>query len=123
MKNEFWNQHYFGNPMQDWIMALVVLAGCILAVVLLKKLVMRRLAKWSKATSSSIDDFLVSLVESSGIPLLYVAAFYFSLNMLRLSPQVDKIVHVAFLLAATFFSLRIITALQFGVLERRVFYR
>src|SRR5690606_39211230 len=110
MKQDIWNKTFLANTTQTWLTAFAVLAACIFAIIILKRLVIIRLKKWSENTTTSADDFLISIVESSGIPLLYIAAIYFSLGMLRLSVQVQKIVHVAFLLAATFFVLRIITA-------------
>ncbi len=102
---------FLGNTTLAWITAIVMLLGGFLAIQIFKKIIIYQLKKLSGRTATSIDDFLVTTIEKSVVPLFYVAAFYFSLNALTFPAAVGRAIHVAFLFAFTFFLLGIITAI------------
>ena len=106
----FFTRTFFGNSIQEWLIASVVLAFIIVLIKVFKRIVLSYLRKWSLKTETSLDDFFLETVEKSVIPLLYLGAFHVSLNTLTVTPKVESIVHVASLIYITFFILRIITA-------------
>ncbi len=67
----------------------VFLAG-IIGVKIFKKVFLIRLKKWVKGSSSTLDDFLVGIIEKAGVPLLYFGTFYVSMKLLVLEPGLDK---------------------------------
>lgn len=109
--NEILNRTFLGNTTQNWITFSITLIVCLVGISIFKRIVVYHLTKWSEKTSTTIDDFLVSTVEKSAVPLFYIASFYFSLNSLILNAKVARFIHVAFLFALTFFLLGIITAI------------
>ena len=107
-----WTNVYFGNTVQDWVTAAAILVVSLLAIYIFKGVVMSRLKRWAERTTTGFDDFVLTLVERSVVPLAYLAAVYFSLDMLEISKTVNKLIHVAYLFAITFFVIRIVIFLS-----------
>lgn len=101
---------YLGNSVQSWVTAIVALMVAMTAIYFIKRLLIVRLKAWSARTSTGLDDFIVSVTERSVVPLMYLAAVYFSIRTLTISATADKVVHIAYLFAFTFFVLRILSA-------------
>lgn len=108
--DSFWYDIYFGNTVKDWAIALgiVIIAFTILRVI--RKVVLIRLTKWAAKTETSIDNLIVSCIEHSVIPLMYIlilyAAAYYLIDSAKLMHTITKI----FWVVVMFFVLRIITA-------------
>ncbi len=116
--NTFWNTVYFGNTLIDWLTAIAIIIGGFILIRLIKSFALVLLKKWSQNTSNSFDDFLVSLVEKSLIPILYVIAIYTGIHWLKLSPKTTSIFSTMLLMVFTFFILKSITAaLQYSILS------
>lgn len=108
--NDLLDRIYFGNTVLVWSTSLLVLIVSYFLILIFKRVIIQRLKGWSAKTANTIDDFLIKIIEKSIVPLLYLTAVYFSLNMLQFPASIHKVFHVAFLLAFTFFVLGIITA-------------
>lgn len=65
---------------------------------------------WSKKTATTIDDFLLLLMEKKLIPLLYFVVLYISVRSLTLIPSVNKFINVAVAVILAFFGIRLIIA-------------
>ncbi|RYE59118.1 MAG: mechanosensitive ion channel family protein [Sphingobacteriales bacterium] len=103
-------QTFLGNSFYDWLMTLAVIIGCLVLMKVFKLVILKRIKKWSLATKTSWDDFIISMIENSVMPLLYVSAFYVAISMLSFSGKVEKIMHAAYMIAVTFYILTMISA-------------
>jgi small-conductance mechanosensitive channel len=108
--NEFWNYAILGNYIQDWLIAFAIIAVIIVALRLLQRIFINRLKLWSAKTKTTIDDFIISAVASSVMPLLYVWAFYIGIHHLDFPDKAEAIIRAAMMVVATFFTLRIISS-------------
>lgn len=109
--NEILKDIYFGNTVETWIKAFAILLISLVIIRIFKRVVLYRLKKWAAKTATTIDDFIIAIIEKSVVPLLYVVSFYFAVKTLTVSLTVTKVFNVAFLFVTTFFILGIITAL------------
>lgn len=75
-----------------------------------RRIVMSQLHNWSSKTTSTIDDFIIIILERSVLPLLYIGSVYMALSYLNFPPKFTRIINVAILFIATFYILRIVTA-------------
>ncbi len=107
---DFWSTTFLANTTQAWITAIMMLLTGFLGIWIFKRIIIYQLKKLSGRTESTIDDFLVTIIEKSVVPLCYVAAFYFSLNALIFPAAINRAIHAIFLFAFTFFLLGIVTA-------------
>lgn len=107
---EIWNSSFLGNTTLAWLTCLGILVASFIGILIFKKIILIRLKKWSAGTVTNFDDFLIITVQKSVIPLFYLAAIYFAIKILVLPAALNKVLYVAFLFAATYFLLQIISA-------------
>lgn len=107
--NNFWNNIIWGNPVKDWLIVLAIIVIAIVTLRLLQSFIINRITQLTAKTKTTIDDFIVATVQKSVMPLLYVLAFYFGLQYLKLPAKAASIAHVAVMVVITFFVIRIIT--------------
>ncbi|HEY5967238.1 MAG TPA: mechanosensitive ion channel family protein [Chitinophagaceae bacterium] len=108
--NLFWEKIFLGNTTKDWAIAISIIAGSILLLRLVKKIVLTQLKKWSQRTNATIDDFLVLSIERSVLPFFYILMIYSGLSYLSLGEKTQNILRIAILVAGTFFAIRLITS-------------
>ena len=109
--DNFQSAPFLGNTTLAWLTAILILVAGIIALSVLKRFILRKLVQLSGRTTTSLDDFIITLIDKSVLPALYIAVFYLSTRSLIIAPPVEKILHVAYLFVITFFVLRIVTSL------------
>jgi small-conductance mechanosensitive channel len=113
------NRYFYGNSVLDYL----ILAGTLLvgfaAIGILRALFVPRLLRWSERTNSSLDDFLIKLLQQTAVPLLYYGVFYAGVRSLNLHPVLGRIVDVAGALLMTFVGVRAITAAIVYLIRKR----
>jgi small-conductance mechanosensitive channel len=108
--NELLNQVYLNNTVQDWLIAIAIIAGAYIVLRVIKNVVIGQLIKWSSRTNTSFDDFMIRMIEKSVIPFFYFLAVYVGISYLEVSTRVSNILHVAILVVGTFFAIRLVTS-------------
>jgi small-conductance mechanosensitive channel len=102
---------WFGNTLQNYLIALAVFVGGILFIRMVRKATVRYLRKWAEKTQGSLDDFLVSVLENNLLPILNLGFLYLAMRYLNLSEKVDHILDVLYGIVITWFAVRIILRL------------
>ena len=74
--NTFWEKIFLGNSIIDWAIAISIIIGSIILLRLIKTIVFSQFKKWSKKTNTTIDDFLLLVMERSILPFFYLLAVY-----------------------------------------------
>ncbi len=115
----FLGQVYFGNTVRDYFIALAIFAGGLAALRLLKMIAFNRLEQWARMTVSGLDELLVTLLNKTIIPLLYLAAFYFAMTHLVMAPALAKAVKGFCVIILTFQIVRLITGSVFMVVKQK----
>lgn len=81
---------------------------------------MWRLKKWSEKTKTTLDDFVVRIIERAVFPLLSFGAFYISITTLNLTDKLHKLLHGASAVVITFFVLRLVIAVIKYAIESKM---
>lgn len=116
--NEVLQQHFLGNSVQSWIIALLMFLGGVIVIRLFRKILLSALKKWADNTEGRFDDFIVAETHRSIIPLLYYGAFYAAFSYLTISARAERVLHVVSLLYLTFFAVRLLsTVLRFMLMQ------
>ena len=118
MMDNLFQTSFLGNSIQDYLIFIAIFAAGILTVRILKGISLHRLKAWAESTTTTIDDFLLLILEKKLIPMFYFGAFYLSFNSLTLTASARKIVDVAGIIVLTYFGLRLILELINYSLER-----
>ena len=109
--DNFFKHIILGNPVQQWLISFAIIAGCIIFAKLLKRVVIIRIRKAAEKTRSTLDDFIVSVLQRSAMPYLVILSVYLGLNYLWLDPRIERVLHVAILFVSVFYITRTITDL------------
>lgn len=111
----------FGNSLLKYTLVLAAILAGLLAVKIVQSIVVNRLKAWSGRTATTIDDFMVGVLEKTGVPLLSFAVFYLALRSLALNPAVHKALAALGAVLLTFYGVRfLLQLLDYGVTEHWV---
>lgn len=116
--SDFLNEVYFGNPLHDWLIALLVVVA---SPVLAKAgywLFANVLEKLTSRTLTELDDILVSALEKPLMRLLLVLAVWLGVSFLKLPPRVDAVIGSMVDLSITLLTAWFLARLLDGVIER-----
>lgn len=108
--NGFWTYTILNNTVSDWLLMLLIFTIAVIVLRLTRSIVVRKLIAYSQKTQTTFDDFLISVLRSSVMPLLYIMALYSSLQYLELPQKWRSVERVAIMVVATFFALKVINA-------------
>lgn len=109
MLNSIIDKIFFGNSVAQYLIAVATFFALNLAIKIFKRICLKHLNLWAKKTSTSIDDFIVSLIEKIALPASYFGAFYLAVNVLNLNSFFNKIIDVVGIAVITLFSARFLT--------------
>lgn len=112
MKNiPFLKTVFWGNSVANYITSLLIFLGCIIFLNIFRKIILKKLKRWAEKTTTTLDDFIVALIQKIMLPLGYLGAFYLSINMLEIAEVIKRLINIATLGVITVFSCRLITSL------------
>ncbi len=111
MLSDILQSSYFQNQVQDYLFFLAASVLGIIVIQVLKIVIARRLKVWAEKTSTSIDDFMVRIIEKQLVPLLYFGAVYLAVHTLVLTSAAIKYIAISGIVILTYFGLRLLIAL------------
>jgi len=106
----FLQQTFLHNRILDYLICLSVFLIGIIVIQIFKRFLLKRLKEWAKRTATTIDDFLIRMIEKELLPLFYFGAFYVSIQVLTLNPALEKGINVLGLILLTIFGVRFLLA-------------
>lgn len=107
----FLQQTFLHNRILDYLICLSVFLIGIIVIQIFKRFLLKRLRKWAKRTATTVDDFLIRMIEKELLPLFYFGAFYVSIQGLTLNPALEKGINVLGLILLTIFGVRFLLAI------------
>ena len=81
---------YLGNRVADYLIFVGLFLAAFAAIKIFQHFILRHLRRWAKKTATTIDDFLLNIIQGLVLPLAYFGAFYLSVNTLSLHPLLKK---------------------------------
>jgi len=102
---------FLGNRVGDYFLFIFLFLAGISFIKVFQHFVLKGLNKWAKSTKTSLDDFLIELVQRIVLPLAYFGAFYLSVNTLILNLLLKRIIDIIGIALLTLFTARMATAL------------
>jgi len=106
---ELLDRVYYGNTIQDFLIAIGISIVGILIVRLFRKSVLNKLKKWAESTETNLDDYIVNAVERFGLPVLNFVSFYIGISYLKLNEFGEKALHAATVVIFSFYVIRLMT--------------
>ena len=109
--DKFLQSEYLNNQVIDYVIAVGIIFGGILAIAVLKTFILGRLKQWTRKTATILDDKLIRIFEGTLIPVLYVGTFYLGISNLTLHPILKETVNVLGVIIATILGIRFLISL------------
>jgi len=100
------NQMVFGNTIFRYMVTAFIFAICMLAIKLIARNLIRHLKKLAERTTSTFDDFLVNLLETIALPLLYLLAVYLAVKSLVFPEFWERVFNYVILGVIVFFAVK-----------------
>lgn len=107
---EFFDRIYYDNTIQSYLTVAGMILGGMIIIRLFRKSILFRLKKWATTTETNFDDYVVSAVERFVLPMLNVGVMYSAVKYLNLSESAATILRNAFVVAFTFYLIRLTTS-------------
>jgi len=104
-------QTFLGNRILDYLISALLLLTGFGVIKIFQRFILKRLKVWAEKTATTLDDFLVKIIQSVLLPLAFFGAFYLSVTTLNLNPLLKRIIDIAGMAILTLFTARLATAL------------
>lgn len=105
---KFLSQVFFGNSILRYLVTVFLLVIGMLSIKLIVSKIVQRIKKLAEKTVTTFDDFLVSLIETIVLPLLYFVVVYFALKSLVFPEFIEKAFNYTILGILVFFAVKIL---------------
>ncbi len=109
MVQEFLKRSFFGNTLQGYLVCIALFLGGCFALKIFQHMILRRLKKLAEKTATTLDDFLIGIIQRIFLPLGYFGVFYLSVQILKLGPLLTKAINIIGTAILTFFTARFIS--------------
>ncbi len=111
---------FWGNSIADYLISVVFLLLGFLVLRGIKNYVIGRLKKIASKTESNIDDVVLQVIEKFGIPIFRFLILYWAIELLEISPKVDKWLNIGYGIVILYFAVSFILSLVRRLLEAQV---
>lgn len=112
---EYLYQDFYGNKIQEWLVAFGILIGSIIVAKLLYWVIGKYVKKATAKTKTGLDDLLVDQLEEPVVYGIGILGFYFAFNHLSFGENVDNffthVFTVTFILNVTWLLVRTLDSL------------
>ncbi|MCB1195954.1 hypothetical protein KDK77_07195, partial [bacterium] len=109
MEVPFFEQIICGNEVTDYFLSVSTFLFLLIVLISFKKYALPKLQTFAKSTRTTVDNFLVKLLEKIGFPLYILAAFFLSIQFLALHVTVQKTLRVIGIIAVVILSANCLT--------------
>ncbi len=90
-------QNYFGNDIQQWVIALAIALGLWFGLYITRRVVVSRLSRLAAHTRSHIDDVIVATIQATRSFFLFSVASYVGIKTLELPKEYGKPLNIGLL--------------------------
>jgi small-conductance mechanosensitive channel len=110
-------QEYYGNTVQQYVIALSIIIGGIFFVRIFRNRLLNQIKRLTEKTETKLDDYLIGGVGKFGLPILNFVAVYAGLSFLVFTDKVEKIISNAFTAIIAYYAVRLVSSIIRLILE------
>jgi small-conductance mechanosensitive channel len=102
---------YWSNTLEEYLIAGSVFIGLVIALKVARHIIRKHLLRLAAKTSTTLDDFMLSIIHKIMLPLGYYGGFYAAARTLTLNPVFERAITVTGIALITFFIARFFSML------------
>lgn len=110
MIQQITKQVFLGNRVIDYLIGIFLFLTVVVVVKIFQIFLLKRLKAWAEKTTTTVDDFLVGVIQKIFLPLTYFGAFFLAINTLTLHPLLKRSANVVGMAILTLLAARLATA-------------
>jgi MscS family membrane protein len=95
----FLTKEFYGNPVEKWLLAFVIVVGSILLAKLTYWIIGKTVKQVTSRTKTKLDDILVDQFEEPAVMAIVLICCWYAANSLHLAPSVQHFLQKAFVFA------------------------
>ena len=99
---ELFYTSYWDNPLWAWCFAAILVFVLPMVFKFILRIIVHRLSIIAARTKTDIDDAIVRLLRKTNYLLLLVISLYIGIQVVTLSAQVERLIHIVVLIAVFF---------------------
>ena len=111
---------YLNNPLKTWLLALVIASGAIIIGKLLYWIIQKTLKVYTKNTDNDLDFIFIDMIEEPLSLAIALSGVWFAIDILTVSPGVDKFIDSVFYFLVIFNIAWFATRLLDAVIEKYI---
>ncbi|MCP4652759.1 MAG: mechanosensitive ion channel family protein [Candidatus Omnitrophica bacterium] len=104
MFEEILAKSFFSNTVFKYLMAVLIFVIAFIFLKIFEKVLLKKLKKWSEKTVTSVDDFLVDIIQKIFVPISYFCALYLAINTLTLDTFIRNGIKIVAMALITLFA-------------------
>jgi small-conductance mechanosensitive channel len=110
-QEDFWSRQFMGNTYLRLVASLGIIGGGSLLVYIIDRIILYRLQIWAKKTVTTIDDFVIDVVQKVGYPLMYFVVVFVAFKNLIFEENVHSVANKLALIIITVAVIKALTML------------
>jgi len=99
---DLFDKNFYGNTIADWSVAMLIIIGAFVISKILYWLSFNILHKFTSKTKNKLDDILVDMLEEPVVMAIVIGGFWYALDSLYVSPELDHFFSKVFYVAIIF---------------------
>ncbi len=103
---KFLASYYFGNPVKDYLTAIVIFILLTIVFKIFKFVIVGRLKKVAERTKTKIDDLIIKVIDSIRWPFYVILALYIAMQSLALPDIARRIVFFVLMIDAVYYGVK-----------------
>ncbi len=111
---------FYGNTIQDLLIAAGIILLGFLLIRILKGTLLRAIGAWAQRSTTHFDDMVLRSIDRFGIPALYFLVIYIGLRTLAFPARGEAVLRIAVTVVITYFIIRLISSIIHLVLRSYV---
>jgi len=111
MMQDIMQNVFLGNRIADYLICVFIFFTGFIVIKIFRHFLLKRLKKWAENTATTIDDFLVGIIQNIALPLAHFGVLYISINTLTLDPLLKKGIDTVMMAILVMFIARLAIAL------------
>ncbi len=92
--NDFLSKIYWNNTVKDYLIFVSTLILSLIVILIIKKIIVTKLMKKAEKTATKLDDAFVRMISRYVLPLMLLAAVFFSTKLLTFPAEFDRGIYI-----------------------------
>jgi small-conductance mechanosensitive channel len=110
MVQDILDRNLWGNSVEDYAVSALFFLVAVAVILVANAIILNKLRAHAAKTKTTVDDYIIRIVDRAVLPVLLFGAFYIAVQRLSLGPSAGKAIHVIGVALLTFLGIRLAVA-------------